>query len=129
MFPPRPRGFAGPRGGRPRTHYRLLGISPSERDPDVLEEAALARAARARAYQLTRPLECTRLLNDIARALTTLLDPIRRAEYDAGLTKPPAGEGPNGRGAWPGRGSLEVALVAVPVGVTDRLLCDVALVW
>src|SRR5205823_10142390 len=93
----------------------------------VLEEAALARAARARAYQLTRPQECTRLLNDIARALATLLDPITRAEYDAGLTKPPAGEGPNDRGTWPGTGSLEVALVAVPAGA-ERLLCDVVLV-
>src|SRR4051794_19842284 len=129
MRSPCPRGFAGPRGERSRTHYRLLGISPDERDPAVLEEAALARAARARAYQLTRPQECTRLLNDIARALATLLDPITRAEYDAGLTKPPAGEGPNGRGTWPGRGSLEVALGAVPVGVTDRLLGDGALVW
>lgn len=70
---------------RPRTYYQMLGISPNERDPRVIEEAALGCSCHARAYQLSRESECTLWLNEIAQALSTLLDPGRRREYDWGL--------------------------------------------
>jgi hypothetical protein len=66
----------------------VLDISPDERDPKVIEEAALCCSSHVRAYQLTRESECTQRLNEIARALITLLDPVRRREYDLGLGKP-----------------------------------------
>jgi hypothetical protein len=66
----------------------LLGISAEEGDPKVIEEAALQQAAHVRVYQLTREPECTLRLNAIAQALLTLLDPVRRREYDRSLGKP-----------------------------------------
>ena len=66
MFSPCPRWFLPSQEERPCTHYELLGISPNEPDPAVIEEAAVARTAQVRAYQITQPQECTRLLNDIA---------------------------------------------------------------
>ena len=71
-----------------RTYYQVLDISPDEQDPKVIEEAALRCSSHVRAYQLTRESECTLRLNEIARALITLLDPVRRREYDLGLGKP-----------------------------------------
>ncbi len=71
-----------------RTYYEVLDISPNEQDPKVIEEAALRCSGHVRAYQLTHESECTLRLNEIARALITLLDPVRRREYDLGLGKP-----------------------------------------
>jgi hypothetical protein len=64
------------------THYQLLGISRDERDLRVIEESALACTRRIRAYQLTHAEQATRTLNAIAQALITLLDPVRRRQYD-----------------------------------------------
>ena len=71
-----------------RTYYQVLGISPDEHDPRVIEEAALTCSGHVRAYQLTCESECTLRLNEIAQALITLLDPVRRGEYDRGLDQP-----------------------------------------
>jgi hypothetical protein len=71
-----------------RTYYEVLDISPDEQDPKVIEEAALRCSGQVRAYQLTRESECIQRLNEIAQALITLLDPVRRREYDLGLAKP-----------------------------------------
>jgi hypothetical protein len=75
-----------PGGQESWTHYLVLGIARDEQDPTVIEEAALDRAAIVRAYQLTHGIECSRLLDQIARALVTLLDPSMRREYDAGCS-------------------------------------------
>jgi hypothetical protein len=73
-----------------RTYYQVLDISPAEQDPKVIEEAALRCSAHVRTYQLTRESECTLLLNEIAQALITLLDPVCRREYDRGLGMAPS---------------------------------------
>jgi hypothetical protein len=105
----------GCRGGqRPWTHYELLGIAADERDPRVIEEAAVRRSGQVRAYQLTRESECTRLLGAIARAVDTLIDPVRRAEYDRSLRTPP--------GATP-------AGLPAPVATAASRGCDVRLVF
>jgi hypothetical protein len=67
------------------TYYELLGIAADERDPAVIEDAAVRRSSRVRVHQLTRAGECARLLGVIAEALLILLDPVRRAAYDRGL--------------------------------------------
>src|SRR5689334_11082948 len=67
------------------TYYQLLGVGPGERDPMVLEAAALTRSAWVRTLQMGFPQECTSLLNAIARALVTLLDPVKREKYEATL--------------------------------------------
>jgi hypothetical protein len=72
-----------------RTYYQVLGVSPEEQDPRVIEEAALRCSAHVRAYQLTRESACTLRLNEIGQALITLLDPVYRREYDLSLGKCP----------------------------------------
>jgi hypothetical protein len=116
---------AGPQ--QPRTYYQLLGISPHEQDPRVIEEAALGRSGHVRTYQLTRELESVQRLNEIAQALITLLDPARRRDYDRILGEPP---GPTvlEHGVAPQR------LTAVGEGTLELLIgdwggCDVKLVY
>jgi hypothetical protein len=83
------RPFASTADGQSsRTYYKVLDISPDEQDPKVIEEAALRCHGHVRAYQLTREAECTVRLNEIAQALITLGDPVRRREYDLSLAKP-----------------------------------------
>ena len=110
-----------------RTYYQVLGISPDERDPRVIEEAALGCSCHARTYQLRHESECTLRLNEIAQALSTLLDPVRRREYDWGLhslRRPAAAESwlsPPRTAIW-GEGTL--VLVAA-----EGKACDVELVY
>jgi hypothetical protein len=73
----------------PRTYYQVLEISPDEQDPRVIEEAALVRSVHVRAYQLKHESESTSRLKEIADALITLLDPVRRREYDRSIGNSP----------------------------------------
>ncbi|MGF1582324.1 MAG: hypothetical protein ACFCD0_23615 [Gemmataceae bacterium] len=73
---------------RPPTYYHLLGIAPDETDVDVIEEAAIRQTTHLRSYQRGPHSElCTRLLNEVAEARQTLLDPRRRHAYDAELAR------------------------------------------
>jgi hypothetical protein len=111
------------------TLYQLLGVSRHEKDQAVLEERALARTSQVRAYQLTHPRASSRLLNDIAHALETLLDPGKRAAYDAGLGQPPARTETRGPKPGPRKAHLVSSLVPVPRRLGNKpLLCDVTLV-
>jgi len=75
-----------PKDQRPPTLYELLGISPSERDDEVIDEAAIRQTAHIRTYQIgAHAQECTRILAEIAQARITLLNPAKRKEYDAQL--------------------------------------------
>ena len=106
----------------PHRYYLLLGVPLGERDPKALEEAALRRSAQVRAYQITCEQECTRLLNEIAHALTVLLDEDDEDEGDAWHTAPAEPLRDRFAGVRPAPGgrrapdSLEVALVPVAVG-------------
>jgi hypothetical protein len=121
-----------------RTYYQVLDISPDEHDPKVIEEAALRCSGHVRAYQLTRESECTLRLNEIARALITVLDQVRRREYDLGLGKPlgpalserrpPARRDtpvlPRGKSAPPAPGEDTLVLL-----ISDGETCDVKLAY
>jgi hypothetical protein len=82
-----PAGVGAPLGTREpsRTFYEVLDVSPTEQDPRVIEEAAVRCSGHVRIYQLTRESECTLRLNEIAKAMITLLDPVRRRQYDLEL--------------------------------------------
>lgn len=131
-----PAGVGAPLGTQEpcRTYYDVLEISPTEQDPRVIEEAAVRCAGNVRVYQLTREPECTLRLSEIAEAMITLLDPVRRRQYDLGLglTETPQDRGPPGtrvrlqpvgcnRLSAPG----EVFLVLL---ISDGDSCDVKLV-
>jgi hypothetical protein len=115
----------------------VLDISPGEQDPTVIEEAALRCSGHVRTYQLTRESECTLRLNEIAQVLITLLDPVRRREYDLGLGKPLSPALPERRPTCrPGAPALlqEKSAPSAPGEDTLGLLigrgtCDVKLVY
>jgi hypothetical protein len=91
MFDPYSQWMSIPKGPRPPTHYRLLGIAPDERNAEVIKEAALRQTTQVRVYQAGPQGElCTRLLNEIAQARAVLLNPKLREEYDAHMVEPQA---------------------------------------
>jgi hypothetical protein len=120
MFDPYHKWLAIPTDQRPPTHYQLLGVAPTETDPEVIEEAVLQRTAHLRAYQLgPHAKECTRLLNEIARAKVVLLNPEKRKQYDAEIARsvqrasPPGRRQHGGRLIAAGAGLGAIVLVAV----------------
>ncbi|HEV3021407.1 MAG TPA: hypothetical protein VGX76_03030, partial [Pirellulales bacterium] len=71
---------------QPPTHYRLLGVSPDERQADVIEAAVVRQSAYVRNFQTGQNADdAARILNEIAAAGVCLTDPERRAAYDAEL--------------------------------------------
>ena len=75
-----------PADEQPTNHYRLLGIPLFESDQRVIAEASLDVATILRRYQLSeRAAISRRLLGEVARAKTCLLDPERKRAYDAEL--------------------------------------------
>jgi hypothetical protein len=86
MFDPYRKWLGIPEGQRPPTHYQLLGISPDERDTEVIDAAVLRQSAYVRNFQTGKySAEATRLLTEIAAAKLCLIDPAKRASYDAEL--------------------------------------------
>ncbi len=76
---------------QPPDHYRLLGIRQFEDDADVISHAADRQMAHLRSLQAGQYRdESQRLLNEISTAKICLLDPQRRADYDAQLKTKPA---------------------------------------
>jgi len=72
--------------GRPPNYYRLLGVELFESDPDVLVNAADRQMSHVRTFQTGKHVaESQRILNELATAKLCLLDPQRKAEYDAQL--------------------------------------------
>ena len=92
MFDPYHKWLGIRKGQRPPTHYQLLGISPDETDLEVIEEAAIRQMAHIRTYQIgPHAKECTQVLNEISQARTTLLNAVKRKDYDAQLAAKSAG--------------------------------------
>jgi len=73
---------------RPVNYYVLLGIAPSERDPQRIAQAADMQAARVRRIRPGPYLaQWSALLDEIAAAKACLTNPQSRAAYDAGLSR------------------------------------------
>jgi hypothetical protein len=86
MFDPYRKWLGIPDGQRPPSHYQLLGIAPDENDRDVINAAVVRQSAFIRTFQTGQhSKEATQLLNELAAAKICLLDPGRRARYDAQL--------------------------------------------
>lgn len=72
-----------PPGEQPPDHYRLLGIPPFEPDPDVIEQAAERQTAFLRQMETGPHRETAQhILQEIAQARATLLNPATRGTYD-----------------------------------------------
>lgn len=94
MFDPYHKWLGIPKEHRPPTYYQLLGLAPTEKDQEVIEEAAIRQTTHLRAYQIgAHAAECTRLLNEISQARLTLLNQTKRKEYDAQLARQEAAAG------------------------------------
>jgi hypothetical protein len=71
---------------RPPTYYDLLGLSPFESDPEIIEQAALRRMSKVRQHQIgPHSDESQEILAELARARLVLIDSDRRGDYDAQL--------------------------------------------
>ena len=71
---------------QPANHYRLLGLSLFENDPEVVRDAAVQRMAHVRTYQLGKHQALSQqILNELAAAKTCLLVPESKAAYDLEL--------------------------------------------
>ena len=69
---------------QPANYYRLLGIPLFESDPDVISGAADRQMTHVRTFQAGQYSELSqRILNELSQARITLLDPQKKAEYDA----------------------------------------------
>jgi len=85
-FDPYHKWLGIPPDEQPPHQYRLLGIRPFESDNDVISHAADQRMAHVRSFQAGKRAEHSqRILNEVASARVCLLDPEKKAEYDAGL--------------------------------------------
>jgi hypothetical protein len=79
-----------PADRRPPTHYDLLGLAPFESDAETIEQASLRRMSKVRQHQIGPRGELSQeILAELARARLILLDPDRRADYDATLRAQP----------------------------------------
>lgn len=86
MFDPYHKWLGIPREEQPPNHYRLLGISPFESDPDVIDAAANRQMAYLQGCATgTQALLSQRLLNEVAAARLCLLNPEKKIAYDARL--------------------------------------------
>jgi formylglycine-generating enzyme required for sulfatase activity len=82
---------------QPPSHYRLLAIDPSEFDPEVIRDAAEARMAHVRTYQLKYSDLSQKILNELGEAKACLLDPKARAAYDRQFSAQGGKSGAGGR--------------------------------
>jgi len=75
-----------PPAEQPPNHYRLLGVTLFESDPDVIANAADQRIGHVRAFQIGKHSdESQRMLKAISAARVCLLNADKKADYDAGL--------------------------------------------
>ncbi|RMF92778.1 MAG: hypothetical protein D6741_14525, partial [Planctomycetota bacterium] len=73
---------------QPPDYYRLLGLSPLESDPDIIEKAADRQTIFLRQFLAGEHAEeASRLIQEINAAKIVLLNPESKAAYDAQLSQ------------------------------------------
>ena len=83
-FDPYHRWLGIPPKYQPPDHYRLLGLETLENDREVIRDAAERQMGHVRQYHLGSHAELSqRILNELAAAKACLLDPDKKAAYDA----------------------------------------------
>jgi WD40 repeat protein len=112
---------------QPPDHYRLLGVSRFEGNPDVIQSASDQRMAHLRTFQTGKHSQLSqRLLNEVAAARLCLLNPGKKALYDEQLRakvvqKPSAFQGPQEPALLdPGIAGLLEQVQTAPVGPSTR---------
>src|SRR5262245_44807802 len=88
MFDPYHKWLGIPREKQPPDHYLLLGLQPGESDAEVIDEAAIRQMAHLRGYQVGPHAGASRkLLNEVAEAHATLINPAKRKAYEERLAR------------------------------------------
>lgn len=83
MFDPYRKWLGIPQWEQPPNHYRLLGITPFENDPDVIDTAADRQMSHIRNYQAGQHSALSqKILNELSTARVCLLDPQKKKAYD-----------------------------------------------
>ncbi|MCC6125777.1 MAG: hypothetical protein IT426_12495 [Pirellulales bacterium] len=71
---------------QPPNYYRLLGLTPFETDAEAIANAADRQMAHLRTFQGGKNSAVSqKILNEVAAARICLMDPKKRAQYDAQL--------------------------------------------
>jgi hypothetical protein len=110
-----------PSNRRPPTYYDLLGLKPGESDAARIDQAALRRMSRVRQHQVgPHGDQSQEILSELARARLVLLDPDRRADYDAGLAR----SSPGGAGCLPTSSAI-TEVKGVTAGRQDKTKASV----
>ena len=106
MFDPYHKWLGIPPQEQPPNHYRLLALGLFEADPDVIDAAANRQMAYLQQMATGEQMALSqKLLNELSAARLCLLDPKKRAAYDAELRTKLGG--PVGEAASSQSGSLE----------------------
>jgi hypothetical protein len=85
-FDPYHKWFGIPPSQQPPTHYRLLGLEPFEPDREVIDAAANQRIAYLQDIAAGPHGDASqRLLNEVAAARRSLLNPKTKMAYDEQL--------------------------------------------
>jgi hypothetical protein len=87
-FDPYRKWLGIPSGPRPPDHYQLLGLRRFESDPDVIDNAAERTMGFVKGHARGEVVELAkRVLQELAAARVTLLDPKLREAYDEELRR------------------------------------------
>jgi hypothetical protein len=115
VFDPYRKWLGIPPADQPPNHYRLLGIGLFEDDADTISIAADRQMAHVRTFQ-TGPHSALsqKLLNELAAARISLLDPKKKAAYDQQLRAKVGPSLPASGGAGEGTGVPPAKPVSVP---------------
>jgi len=106
-----------PKAEQPPNHYRLLGVTLFESDPEVIQEGADRQVAHLKTKQTGARVQLSqKLLQQVVAAVGCLLDEKAKAKYDRQLReklKPVApitigerGDELTGKGLWTNKFSL-----------------------
>jgi tetratricopeptide (TPR) repeat protein len=88
VFDPYHKWLGIPSSEQPPNHYRLLGISLFESDPDVIDAAANRQMSYIQGFANSEHGALSqRILNELAEARLCLLDTQRKGEYDEALRR------------------------------------------
>jgi WD40 repeat protein/tetratricopeptide (TPR) repeat protein len=77
-----------PPSEQPPNHYRLLGVSPFESDPEVIDAAANRQMGYVQGFANSEHTAISQaILNELAEARLCLLDPGKKSGYDDALSR------------------------------------------
>lgn len=87
-FDPYHKWLGIPASEQPANHYRLLGLAMFESDTDVIDSAAARQTTYVRSFAIGQHGDLSQsILNEIAKAKLTLLDPETKRKYDDTLVE------------------------------------------